>query len=57
VEYADDDEDDDDEPPRNGMLDILADGVGKAGWKLEGPSDGGGSSGGVGTISGLGGKL
>ena len=38
------------------MLDILADGVGNAGWKLEGPSDGG-SSGGVDTISGLGGRL
>ena len=34
----------------------MADGVVNAGWKLEGPS-GGASSGGVGTISGLGGRL
>lgn len=31
--------------------------VGNAGWKLEGPSDCGASSGGVGTISGLGGRF
>jgi len=54
AEYADDDEDD--ELPRNGMPDILADDVGNAGWKLDAPR-GGGSSGGVGTIIGLGGRL
>lgn len=55
--YADDkDDDDDDGLPRNGMLDSLLDGVGNAGWKLDAPI-GGGRRGGVGTISGLGGRL
>jgi len=57
VLYADDkDDDDDDGLPRNGMLDSLLDGVGNAGWKLDAPI-GGGRRGGVGTISGLGGRL